>query len=108
MPVPSPRRALARIDVAAGGTFHGEVGQCMVVALADTVPEAAARVRPILATYLVYFPNLAAETGLDPEFLTRLREQAREGGLESTFTELPDSLVSEHSHACSQIGRAHV
>ena len=53
--------------------------------------------RPILATYLVYFPNLAAETGLDAEFLSRLREQAREGGLEATFAELPDALVSEHA-----------
>lgn len=97
MPISYTRRALARLDLAAGGKFQGEVGQCMVVALADTVHEAAARVRPILATYLVHFPNLAAETGLDPEFLTRLREQAREGGLEATFAELPDSLVSEHS-----------
>ena len=97
MPVSYTRRALDRLDLAAGGKFHGEVGQCMIVALADTVSEAAARVRPILATYLVYFPNLAAETGLDPEFLTRLREQAREGGLESTFAELPDTMVAEHS-----------
>lgn len=97
MPISYTRRALDRLDLAAGGKFNGEVGQCMVVALADTVQEAAARVRPILATYLIYFPNLAAETGLDPEFLTKLREQAREGGLESTFAELPDSLVSEHS-----------
>ena len=97
MPASYTRRALARLDPAAGGKFRGEVGQCLVVALADSVAEAAARVRPILATYLVYFPNLAAETGLDTEFLGRLRELAREGGLESTFAELPDSLVSQHA-----------
>lgn len=97
MPISYTRRALVRLDAAAGGTFKGEVGQCMVVAMADSVAEAAARVRPILATYLVHFPNLAAETGLDPEFLARLREQAREGGLEATFAELPDALVSEHA-----------
>jgi len=97
MPASYTRRAISRLHAAAGREFNGELGQCLVVALADTVAEAAARVRPILATYLVHFPNLAAETGLDPEFLSRLREQAREGGLEATFPELPDSLIADHS-----------
>ncbi len=59
--------------------------------------EAAARVRPVLAGYLVHFPNLAAETGLEPEFLARLRDRARRGGLEATFELLPDELVSRHA-----------
>ena len=99
MPVSYTRRALNRLDTAAAGSFKGEVGQCMVVAMADSIAEAAARVRPILATYLVHFPKLAAQTGLEPEFLARLRERAREGGLEATFSELPDSLVSEYAIA---------
>jgi len=45
----------------------------------------------------VYFPNLAAETGLDEEFLTSLRHKASAGGLEATFSDLPDSLVSGHA-----------
>ena len=97
MPTSYTRRARARLDVAAGGSYGGELGQCMVVAMAGSVSEGAARVRPILATYLVYFPNLAAETGLDPEFLTHLRRRAGEGGLQATFSELPDDLVSEHA-----------
>lgn len=97
MPVSYTRRALARLDRAAGGAFAGEVGQCLAVALAPTVAEAAARVRPVLATYLVQFPNLAAETGLDPEFLVRLRDRAAGGGLEATFADLPDTLVAEHA-----------
>src|SRR5262249_754853 len=97
MPVSYTRRALTRLDKAAGGRFRGEIGQCMVVAMADSVAEAAARVRPILATYLVHFPNLAAQTGLEPAFLARLRQRAGESGLEATFTELSDSLVSEHA-----------
>jgi 5,10-methylenetetrahydromethanopterin reductase len=97
MPASYTRRSIARLDAAAGGTFKGELGQCLVVALADTIAEAAARVRPILATYLVYFPNLAAETGLEAGFLSSLREKAKDGGLEATFAELPDSLVSEHA-----------
>lgn len=98
MPVSYTRRALARLDAAAGpGGFRGEVGQAMVVAMADSVAEAAERVRPILATYLVYFPNLAAETGLDPELLVHLRQRAHEKGLQSTFSSLPDALVAEHA-----------
>src|SRR5881628_1921226 len=97
MPTSYTRRALARLYASAGGSYRGEVGQCMVVAMADSVAEGAARVRPILATYLVFFPNLAAETGLDAEFLARLRHRASEGGLEATFADLSDALVSEHA-----------
>jgi 5,10-methylenetetrahydromethanopterin reductase len=97
MPVSYTRRAIARLDAAAGGAFRGEVGQALVVVLAGSVAEAAAQVRPILATYLVHFPNLAAETGLDPELLSRLRSLAGSGGLEATFGELPDALVARHA-----------
>jgi alkanesulfonate monooxygenase SsuD/methylene tetrahydromethanopterin reductase-like flavin-dependent oxidoreductase (luciferase family) len=98
MPVAYTRRAMARLDAAAGdGGFAGEVGQAMVVVLDASVSAAAERVRPILATYLVYFPNLAAETGLDPDFLASLRATAAERGLEAVFGELPDALVQEHA-----------
>jgi len=98
MPVSYTKRALTRLNSAAGPDgFRGEVGQAMVVAMAGSVAEATARVRPILATYLVHFPNLAAETGLDPELLEQLRVRARERGLEATFSSLPDSLVAEHA-----------
>ncbi|HEY7200771.1 MAG TPA: LLM class flavin-dependent oxidoreductase [Candidatus Dormibacteraeota bacterium] len=98
MPVAYTRRAIARLDAAAGpGGFAGEVGQAMVVVLDASVSAAAERVRPILATYLVHFPNLAAETGLDPEFLSRLRAVAAERGLPAVFGELPDALVQEHA-----------
>ncbi|HZU15396.1 MAG TPA: LLM class flavin-dependent oxidoreductase [Candidatus Dormibacteraeota bacterium] len=98
MPAAYTQRARTRLDrVAGAGGFRGEVGQAMVVAVADSVAEAAARVRPLLAGYLVHFPNLAAETGLDPELLDRLRGRARRGGLEATFDLLPDELVSRHA-----------
>jgi 5,10-methylenetetrahydromethanopterin reductase len=97
MPVSYTRRAIARLDAAAGGRFTGEVGQAMVVVLDASVAAAAERIRPILATYLVHFPNLAAETGLDPEFLAHLRTLAAEGGLADTFAELPEALVAEHA-----------
>ncbi|HEY3058298.1 MAG TPA: LLM class flavin-dependent oxidoreductase [Chloroflexota bacterium] len=90
-------RAKARLAAAAGGQFAGEIGGAIVVAMADSVPEAAARVRPILATYLVYFPNLARETGIDPEFLDRIRARAQQVGLPSIFPDLPDTLVQQHA-----------
>jgi 5,10-methylenetetrahydromethanopterin reductase len=90
-------RARARLDAAAGGHFEGQIGGAIVVALADSIAEAAARVRPILATYLVYFPNLARETGIDPDFLERIRARAMEHGLDSTFVDLPDALVQQHA-----------
>jgi 5,10-methylenetetrahydromethanopterin reductase len=90
-------RARERLNAAAGGQFGGQIGGAVVVAMADSVAEAAARVRPILATYLVYFPNLARETGLDPVFLERLRARAGQDGLESTFSDLPDALVQQHA-----------
>jgi 5,10-methylenetetrahydromethanopterin reductase len=91
-------RARERLNAAApGGQFRGQVGGAIVVAMADSVAEAAARVRPILATYLVYFPNLARETGIDLEFLERLRAKAHQDGLASTFPDLPDSLVQQHA-----------
>jgi hypothetical protein len=93
MPTTYVERARARLDKAAEGTFAGEVGGALVVSLADSLAAAAARVRPILATYLVFFPNLAMETGLDPGFLDRLRARARADGLASIYEELPDDLV---------------
>lgn len=97
MPISYTRRARSRLDRGTPCGFRGEVGQALVVAVADSLAEAAARVRPVLAGYLVHFPNLAAETGLDPEFLSWLRARAAAGGLEATFGELPDRLVSEHA-----------
>ena len=98
MPTSYVRSAGEKLDAGAGGTFAGELGGAMVTAVAPTLGEAAERVRPILATYLVFFPNLARETGLDPEFLDRLRRLAAEGGgLQATFSELPDELVARHA-----------
>jgi 5,10-methylenetetrahydromethanopterin reductase len=97
MPPAYVERARRHLDDGAGGRFGGEVAGALVVTIADTVAEAAFRVRPILATYLVYFPHLAKQTGLDPEFLQALREIARDESLEASFRMLPDRLVAEHA-----------
>jgi 5,10-methylenetetrahydromethanopterin reductase len=97
MPPSYIERARARLDDGAGGRFRGELADCLVVAMADTVGEAAARVRPVLATYLVHFPNLASETGIDADFLTHLRRRAAEEGFPAACELLPDELVARHA-----------
>jgi 5,10-methylenetetrahydromethanopterin reductase len=90
-------RARGRLNDGAGGAYEGEIAGALVITIADSVSEAAAKVRPILATYLVFFPDLARETGIDPEFLTRLRAIAAKEGLEGTFAHLPDDVVASHA-----------
>jgi len=97
MPPEYVERSRGLLDRGAGGTFEGEVAGALVTAIADSPEQAAARVRPILATYLVHFPNLASETGVDPEFLTRLRAVAAAEGLEATFPLLSTETVCRHA-----------
>jgi len=96
MPPAYVERARIRLDRGAGSHFDGEIGGALVVTVADTLAEAAARVRPILATYLSFFPDLARETGLDSGFLADVQATARDRGLDATFSMLPDELVAEH------------
>jgi 5,10-methylenetetrahydromethanopterin reductase len=96
MPPSYVERARTRLDKGAGGTFEGEVGGAITITVADSVSEAAANLRPILATYLAFFPHLARETGLDPEFLLKVQTLAADQGLEATFEMLPDELVTQH------------
>jgi 5,10-methylenetetrahydromethanopterin reductase len=103
MPPGYVERARERLDDGAGGRFEGEVAGALVVTIAESLPEAAARVRPILATYLAFFPHLAKQTGLDPDFLERIQRIAREEGLAATFGMLPDQLVAEHA-LCGTVG----
>jgi 5,10-methylenetetrahydromethanopterin reductase len=90
-------RARGRLNEGAGGAFEGEIAGALVITVADSVAEAAAKVRHILATYLVFFPDLARETGMNPEFLTRLRDVAAKEGLAATFSYLPDEVVAAHA-----------
>ena len=97
MPPAYVQRARALLDDGAGGNFRGEIAGALVTATADSSAEAAARLRPILATYLVHFPNLAKETGLDPEFLEDLRTVAARDGLEAALPLLSDGTVRQHA-----------
>jgi alkanesulfonate monooxygenase SsuD/methylene tetrahydromethanopterin reductase-like flavin-dependent oxidoreductase (luciferase family) len=74
--------------------FSGELAAAIVTSVADTRAEAAARLRPRLASYLIAFPELAREMGLDSEFLGRLRDRALADGLETIYGELSDDLIA--------------
>jgi 5,10-methylenetetrahydromethanopterin reductase len=74
--------------------FSGELAAAIVTSVADTRAEAAARLRPRLASYLIAFPELAREMRFDPEFLGRLRDRALADGLETIYGELSDDLIA--------------
>lgn len=77
--------------------FQGELAGAVVVSLAATVHEAAARVRPLLAGYLINFPELARISGVDAELVDRLRTRARSDGLPAASGLLPDELLAAHA-----------
>lgn len=99
MPAQYARTTCARLAEAAGGRYAGEVAGVIVVSLAPSVEEGAERVRPLLASYLVNFPELARETGLDPDFVARLRRHAASDGITATYADLTDDLVARYA-AC--------
>jgi len=92
------RWARATLDAAApGGAYRGELGGALVVSVADSVREGAAPLRPILANYLVNFPELARMTGIDVDLVTRMQERFAAGGLTAAGELLPDELIARHA-----------
>jgi 5,10-methylenetetrahydromethanopterin reductase len=84
-------------DSAAGGRYRGEVAGALVVSIADTLAEAAAPLRPVLANYLINFPELARVTGIDSELVDRMRERSATEGLDGAGRLLSDELLSRHA-----------
>lgn len=102
LPVPAVAAALGHV----GEDFAGEAAAALVVSVADTVDEAAARLRPTLARYLVRFPELARVSGLDEEYVARLQRRAVEGGLEAVAADVPTELVARCA-VCGPPARCH-
>jgi 5,10-methylenetetrahydromethanopterin reductase len=92
------RWARRNLDAAAAGrNYVGELAAALVLSVADTIAEAAAPLRPLLANYLVNFPELARFSGVDDELISRMRARTAAQGLAAAAQLLPDSVVAEHA-----------
>jgi Coenzyme F420-dependent N5,N10-methylene tetrahydromethanopterin reductase and related flavin-dependent oxidoreductases len=71
----------------------------MVVCLVDERKAALDRMRPILALYLARLPDIAQQSGFEPELLDRLREEVRTEGAARAARLLSDEMV-DHLTIC--------
>jgi 5,10-methylenetetrahydromethanopterin reductase len=78
-------------------SFRGVLAGAVVVSLAARIEDAAAALRPLLANYLVKFPELARVSGVDPEFVGHLRQVAEAEGMPAASRLVPDELVTAHA-----------
>jgi 5,10-methylenetetrahydromethanopterin reductase len=78
-------------------SFRGELAGAVVVSLAPNREDAAAAMRPLLANYLVNFPELARVSGVDPELVARLRAAAAAGAMQAASRLITDDLVAAHA-----------
>ena len=98
LPPASAVQARAILDSSEPGRrFPGELAGAIMVSLASNRSEAADALRPVLAGYLVNFPELARISGVEPELVERLRHQAALDGLQKASRLLSDELVAAHS-----------
>jgi 5,10-methylenetetrahydromethanopterin reductase len=98
LPPAAARQARGILDSsepAAG--FTGELAGAVMVSLADSRAEAAATLRPLLAGYLVNFPELARVSGVEPELVARLRDRATSEGMQAASRLISDELVAAHA-----------
>jgi alkanesulfonate monooxygenase SsuD/methylene tetrahydromethanopterin reductase-like flavin-dependent oxidoreductase (luciferase family) len=73
--------------------FAGERAGLVAVSVGDDVDAAAARLRPVVARYLVAFPEIAARAGVDVELVDHLRALVARGEAERAAAAVPTSLV---------------
>jgi 5,10-methylenetetrahydromethanopterin reductase len=97
LPVSYVRERRGRLAVAAERAGRDasavEVAMCVVVS-----PHADARrgrdaARRFIAVYLSLFPNVARETGLDPDFIRTLSQAFADGGVDAAAPRVGDEVV---------------
>ena len=85
--------------LAAGAALAGrdsadiDVSMVVLVSPDEDSVQGKARALRFVALYLSLFPNIARETGLDPELIARTRAAFENGGVESAASVLPTSVV---------------
>ena len=70
-----------------------EVAMCIVVSPHADGQAGRDGARRFIAVYLSLFPNVARETGLDPEFVQRLRAVFTERGVDAAAPLVSDGVV---------------
>ena len=71
-----------------------EIAQSIVVSVAGDSQRARDAARPLVATYLAEFPNVAREAGLPSEDVSRIAAAHREGGIVSSAPLVSDGIVT--------------
>lgn len=71
-----------------------EIAQSIVVSVAGDGQRARDAARPLVATYLAEFPNVARESGLPSEEVARIATAHREGGIVSSAPLVSDAIVT--------------
>jgi 5,10-methylenetetrahydromethanopterin reductase len=97
LPTAYVRERKQRLGIGAGRAGRAlsaiELGMCIVVS-----PHADARAgrnaaRRFIAVYLSLFPNVARETGLEPELVRQIREAFLDGGVDAAAPRVGDEVV---------------
>lgn len=74
-------RMIDQVHGAVAGRFSGEIGTCLMLSVAEDWRDAADRLRPIVASYMYRFPELAREMGLSAELVAHIAATAETAGL---------------------------
>lgn len=90
----------ARERIAAGAKRAGRsptdirVAQGLVASMDRDGGAARDRIRGLVAIYLTHFPNIARETGLSPEYLSRLNDAMASGGSPGAAALVGDEVLN--------------
>jgi 5,10-methylenetetrahydromethanopterin reductase len=88
------RQRLAAAAQRAGRDLSGvEVAMCVVVSPHADAARGRDAARRFVAVYLSLFPNVARETGLEPEFIGTLSEAFADGGVDAAAPCVGDDVV---------------
>jgi 5,10-methylenetetrahydromethanopterin reductase len=72
-----------------------EVASFIAVSIHEDPDQAKDAIRPLVATYLSNFPNIAREAEIDADLLERIREEFATSGPERAAELVPDEIVDQ-------------
>lgn len=97
LPVSYVRERRQRLSAAAARTGRTaaaiEVAMCVVVSPHEDPAKGRDAARRFIAVYLSMFPNVARETGLDPDLVRAVRQTFGDGGVDAAAPQVGDEVV---------------